>query len=305
MKTTQRYEPHAETIHGKPSVVFRITESGGWVLHSDHLATVAGLEAELQRLNAPDPVSGKSPPCPVPGAPAGREGSPPPLHPCLAPIPHLLSWAESIICNAVPMSHWDAGEWHRAVKNWRDQVHGVKHVDVSPPPSPASEPVAASMDDDEKAAWLACFERDIRENLGAKDAGTRADDMLAERRKRFTRYVVGVDPCAGPDTHGEAIFEQLPNGTVKLVSMKVTPQPPAKWNPKIGDEVIQKKTHSVGVIREFTAHQPPRAVVEWRPDYFTAECLSDLIHKPTADSRPAEGARAPFTPGGLTPTGGG
>lgn len=39
---------------------------------------------------------------------------------------HLLDWAESLLCNALPMSHCSQEEWDVAVKNWRDEKHGVK-----------------------------------------------------------------------------------------------------------------------------------------------------------------------------------
>ena len=37
----------------------------------------------------------------------------------------LLDWAESLLCNAVPMSHCTQEEWDAAVKKWRDEKHGV------------------------------------------------------------------------------------------------------------------------------------------------------------------------------------
>jgi len=38
---------------------------------------------------------------------------------------NLLHWAETLICNAVPMSHCSQEEWDAAVKKWRDAKHGV------------------------------------------------------------------------------------------------------------------------------------------------------------------------------------
>jgi hypothetical protein len=37
----------------------------------------------------------------------------------------LLDWAESLLCNAVPMSHCTQEDWDAAVKKWRDEKHGV------------------------------------------------------------------------------------------------------------------------------------------------------------------------------------
>lgn len=37
----------------------------------------------------------------------------------------LLDLAEGLICNAVPMAHCTQDEWDTAVKNWRDEKHGV------------------------------------------------------------------------------------------------------------------------------------------------------------------------------------
>jgi hypothetical protein len=35
----------------------------------------------------------------------------------------LLDWAETIICNALPMPHCSPEEWARVVTNWRDAKH--------------------------------------------------------------------------------------------------------------------------------------------------------------------------------------
>ena len=37
----------------------------------------------------------------------------------------LLDWAESLLCNAVPMPHCTQEEWDAAVQKWRDQKHGI------------------------------------------------------------------------------------------------------------------------------------------------------------------------------------
>ena len=36
----------------------------------------------------------------------------------------LLDWAESLLCNALPMSHCTQDEWDSALKKWRDLKHG-------------------------------------------------------------------------------------------------------------------------------------------------------------------------------------
>ena len=37
----------------------------------------------------------------------------------------LLDWAETLLCNAVPMPHCTQDEWDATVKRWRDEKHGV------------------------------------------------------------------------------------------------------------------------------------------------------------------------------------
>lgn len=37
----------------------------------------------------------------------------------------LLDWAETLLCNSLPMSHCSQEEWDRIIKSWRDQKHGV------------------------------------------------------------------------------------------------------------------------------------------------------------------------------------
>jgi hypothetical protein len=37
----------------------------------------------------------------------------------------LLDWAESIICNAIPMSHCTQEEWDNIVLKWRDKKHAL------------------------------------------------------------------------------------------------------------------------------------------------------------------------------------
>jgi hypothetical protein len=37
----------------------------------------------------------------------------------------LLDWAETLICNATPMSHCTQEEWDEGVTRWRDQKHEV------------------------------------------------------------------------------------------------------------------------------------------------------------------------------------
>ena len=58
---------------------------------------------------------------PVEGAaPCSRE---------LVRLRDLLDWAESLICNAIPMAHCTQEEWDAAVNKWRDQKHGVPEND--------------------------------------------------------------------------------------------------------------------------------------------------------------------------------
>jgi hypothetical protein len=40
-----------------------------------------------------------------------------------ARLQHLAEWAESIICNALPMNHCTQAEWDEVVKQWRDSFH--------------------------------------------------------------------------------------------------------------------------------------------------------------------------------------
>lgn len=37
----------------------------------------------------------------------------------------LLDWAETLLCNSLPMSHCSQEEWDRLIKAWRDEKHGV------------------------------------------------------------------------------------------------------------------------------------------------------------------------------------
>jgi len=37
----------------------------------------------------------------------------------------LLDWAETLLCNAVPMAHCTQAEWDATVRRWRDEKHGV------------------------------------------------------------------------------------------------------------------------------------------------------------------------------------
>ena len=37
----------------------------------------------------------------------------------------LLDWAESIICNGLPMAHCTQAEWDAMVKKWRDEKHAL------------------------------------------------------------------------------------------------------------------------------------------------------------------------------------
>ena len=40
-------------------------------------------------------------------------------------IHDLLDWAESLLCNAVPMPHCTQDEWDKAVGDWRDGKHSM------------------------------------------------------------------------------------------------------------------------------------------------------------------------------------
>jgi hypothetical protein len=37
----------------------------------------------------------------------------------------LLDWAETLLCNAVPMPHCTQADWDDKVRRWRDEKHGV------------------------------------------------------------------------------------------------------------------------------------------------------------------------------------
>lgn len=37
----------------------------------------------------------------------------------------LLDWAETLLCNSLPMTHCTQEEWDEKIKSWRDQKHGV------------------------------------------------------------------------------------------------------------------------------------------------------------------------------------
>ena len=37
----------------------------------------------------------------------------------------LLDWAETLLCNSLPMSHCTQEEWDRIIKSWRDKKHGA------------------------------------------------------------------------------------------------------------------------------------------------------------------------------------
>ena len=37
----------------------------------------------------------------------------------------LLDWAETLLCNALPMPHCTQADWDIAVSRWRDEKHGV------------------------------------------------------------------------------------------------------------------------------------------------------------------------------------
>ena len=37
----------------------------------------------------------------------------------------LLDWAETLLCNAVPMAHCTQADWDDKVRRWRDEKHGV------------------------------------------------------------------------------------------------------------------------------------------------------------------------------------
>ena len=37
----------------------------------------------------------------------------------------LLDWAETLLCNALPMAHCTQADWDDKVRRWRDEKHGV------------------------------------------------------------------------------------------------------------------------------------------------------------------------------------
>ena len=44
---------------------------------------------------------------------------------------NLLDWAETIICNAMPMEHCSQTDWDMIVNCWRDEKHGVSTTKLS------------------------------------------------------------------------------------------------------------------------------------------------------------------------------
>ena len=50
----------------------------------------------------------------------------------LADRESLLDWAETLLCNAVPMSHCTQADWDARVTKWRDEKHGVPSTANSP-----------------------------------------------------------------------------------------------------------------------------------------------------------------------------
>lgn len=56
----------------------------------------------------------------------------------LAEANNLLDWAESILCNSKPMSHYSEEEWDATIKKWRDQRHGL--ISAAREGQPASQP---------------------------------------------------------------------------------------------------------------------------------------------------------------------
>ena len=40
-------------------------------------------------------------------------------------LEELVDWAETLLCNAVPMPHCTQAEWGATVKRWCDEKHGV------------------------------------------------------------------------------------------------------------------------------------------------------------------------------------
>lgn len=49
----------------------------------------------------------------------------------------LADWAETILCNVLPMPHCTQTELDAVVKRWRDEKHGVNTID-NVPPTPVS-----------------------------------------------------------------------------------------------------------------------------------------------------------------------
>lgn len=40
-------------------------------------------------------------------------------------LEELTDWAETLLCNAAPMSHCTQGDWDATIKQWCDEKHGV------------------------------------------------------------------------------------------------------------------------------------------------------------------------------------
>jgi len=40
-------------------------------------------------------------------------------------LEELTDWAETLLCNALPMPHCTQAEWDATVKRWQDEKHGV------------------------------------------------------------------------------------------------------------------------------------------------------------------------------------
>lgn len=38
----------------------------------------------------------------------------------------LLDWAETLLCNSLPMPHCSQEEWNKLITEWRNQKHGIK-----------------------------------------------------------------------------------------------------------------------------------------------------------------------------------
>ena len=41
----------------------------------------------------------------------------------LESLEELLDWAETLLCNVVPMAHCPQDEWNATLKRWRDELH--------------------------------------------------------------------------------------------------------------------------------------------------------------------------------------